>query len=507
MFFLRYIINNGLISVKKKMKKYLNLTSMIFIVLVLSACHNRDGNHYVFSYNPSSREATLIEGEEQYKGVAMIPSTVNYEGIEYSVTEIGDDAFHGCAELTSATLPTSIKKIGSHAFAQSGLSTIDIPNSEIKIGDYAFVDTPWFTSHPDGMIYISNTAFRYKGEMPEGTDFIFKDGITDISEWAFEGCRGLNSISIPSGVSTIKDYVFVDCDSLRHITIPNSVTSIGVLSFYMCSGLESINIPSSVREIEQKAFLLCSKLKCFNVDEANPSYCDIDGVLYSKDTSVLELVPGGMEQLIISNKVKKIAPFAASFCFRLTSVLIPNSVTEIGEEAFSCCYSLPSVVIPNSVTEIGKSAFSGCRSLTSVVLPNRITMIPKDAFSSCRNLTSIVIPQSVNTIGENAFGNCWNLTSIEIPNSVSTIGASAFGNCSKITSIKIPNNVSSIGEEAFGGCSLTDVYLHQDYPSEILNERSGIDRSKVTLHVPIGSEEIFRKFGYYYEFNSIVGEE
>ena len=145
----------------------------------------KDGNHYVFSYNPSTREATLIEGEVQYKGDAMIPSMVKYEGMEYSVTEIGDDAFHGCAELTSATLPTSIKKIGSHAFAQSGLSTIDIPNSEIKIGDYAFVDTPWFTSHPDGMIYISNTAFRYKGEMPEGTDFIFKDGITDISEMAF----------------------------------------------------------------------------------------------------------------------------------------------------------------------------------------------------------------------------------------------------------------------------------------------------------------------------------
>ena len=160
MFFLRYIINNGLISVKKKMKKLLNLTSIIFFVLLLSACQNKDGNHYVFSYNPSTREATLIEGEVQYKGDAMIPSTVNYEGIEYSVTEIGDDAFHGCAELTSATLPTSIKKIGSHAFAQSGLSTIDIPNSEIKIGDYAFVDTPWFTSHPDGMIYISNTAFR-----------------------------------------------------------------------------------------------------------------------------------------------------------------------------------------------------------------------------------------------------------------------------------------------------------------------------------------------------------
>ena len=484
MFFLRYIINNGLISVKKKMKKLLNLTSIIFFVLLLSACQNKDGNHYVFSYNPSTREATLIEGEVQYKGDAMIPSTVKYKGMEYSVTEIGDHAFSGCTELTSATLPSSIKKIGSHAFAQSGLSTIDIPNSEIKIGDYAFVDTPWFTSHPDGMIYISNTAFRYKGEMPEGTDFIFKDGITDISEMAFDGCRGLNSISIPNGVCTIKDYVFMDCDSLRHITIPNSVTSIGVLSFHRCSGLESINIPSSVREIEQKAFLLCSKLKCFNVDEANPSYCDIDGVLYSKDTSVLVLVPGGMEQLIISNKVKKIAPFAASFCFRLTSVLIPNSVTEIG-----------------------KSAFSGCRSLTSVVLPNRITMIPEFAFWTCRNLSSIVIPQSVNTIGENAFGNCWNLTSIEIPNSVSTIGAAAFGNCSKITSIKIPNNVSSIGEEAFGGCSLTDVYLHQDYPSEILNERSGIDRSKVTLHVPLGSEEIFRKFGYYYEFNSIVGEE
>ena len=98
------------------MTKKLNLISLILIVLILNSCHNKDGNHYVFSYNPSTREATLIEGEVKYKGDAIIPSTIIYEGVKYSVTGIGVGAFSECTELTSATLPNDLTTIGRGAF-------------------------------------------------------------------------------------------------------------------------------------------------------------------------------------------------------------------------------------------------------------------------------------------------------------------------------------------------------------------------------------------------------
>ena len=242
-------------------------------------------------------------------------------------------------------------------------------------------------------------------------------------------------------VSTIVNRAFYGCDNVKTIVIPNSVTSIGSEAFYGCSSLTSVEIPNGVTSIGSSAFSGCSSLTSLDVDESNPNYCDIDGILYTKDKETIVCYPAGKIESNFS---------------------IPNSVTSIGDYAFRYCSKLTSIVIPNSVTGIGNSAFNGCYNLTSIVIPNSVTSIGGGAFEMCYNLTSIVIGNSVTRIGDSAFYSCSKLTSIEIPNSVTSIGNNAFSGCLSLTNIVIPSSVTIIGFRAFEGCSKLTIYCEAE---------------------------------------------
>ena len=172
-------------------------------------------------------------------------------------------------------------------------------------------------------------------------------------------------------VTSIGSYAFYGCSGLTSVTIPNSVTSIGSSAFYGCSGLTSVTIPNSVTSIGDYAFSGCS----------------------------------GLTSVTIPNSVTSIGDYAFYGCSGLTSVTIPNSVTSIGNYAFYGCSGLTSVTIPNSVTSIGDYAFSGCSGLTSVTIPNSVTSIGSYAFSGCSGLTSVIIGSGVLSIGSSAFSN------------------------------------------------------------------------------------------------------
>ena len=284
--------------------------------------------------------------------------------------------------------------------------------------------------------------------------------VLGISDYAFNSCEKLTSITIPNSVTNIGYGAFRSCKGLTSITIPNSVTFIGSYAFYECINLTSITIPNSVTSIGDYPFFSCPKLEKIIVSNEN-TYFD------SRDNC---------------NAI--ILTATNTLLFGCKNSIIPNSVTTIGEGAFSGCTNLTSITIPNSVTNIGGGAFYGCTGLTSITIPNSVTRIGDYAFRSCTGLTSITIPNSVTSIGDYAFSGCSGLTSITIPNSVVSIGMEAFYGCTGLTAIhclsSTPPTISS-----YSGTFNNDTY------------------SKATLYVPQGSLGAYKAAAGWGNFQNI----
>ena len=186
-----------------------------------------------------------------------------------SVTSIGRSAFEGCKGLTNITIPDSVTSIGYGAFEGcAGLTSVTIPDSVTSIGERAFYNTAWYNNQPDGLVYAGKVAYKYKGTMPSNTSIVLKEGTLGITDYAFRGCKGLTSATIPNSVTSIGDYAFMDCTGLTSVTIPGSVKSIGWGAFAGCTGLTSVTIPDSVTSIGNNAFYKCTGLTSVTIPDS-----------------------------------------------------------------------------------------------------------------------------------------------------------------------------------------------------------------------------------------------
>lgn len=371
----------------------------------------------------------------------------------------------------------------------------------------------------------------WDSNLTEITEIVIEEGITNVSAAAFQACDSLVKVTLPDSVKGIGYYSFSGCENLSEIVFGNGIVIIDGYAFNYCEALAEFNIPDgvevicesvfancnisrisvskTVRIIENNVLTRCGDVSYIDVDDANPYYCDVDGVVFTKDMKTLVRYPKKMEgtSYVIPEGVSVIGHSAFMGSGELTSIVIPASVTKIEDYAFSYCKKIESFDFLESVKEVGEKAFENCSALKSVVFQGKIekfgyvpfficnkletvefaggvTEFNYNSFGYCKKLTSIkingddsnyivvdgvvftkdmktlvrycpgaegtsyVIPDGVEVIGDFAFNECMNLTSVEIPVGVTDIKSYAFKDSTNIKSITVPMSVKNIENSA-----------------------------------------------------------
>ena len=257
------------------MKKFLLTIVAILLPIVASAdAVVIDGIYY--NLDSENRVAEVTSGPKRYSGSIVIPSSITYNGSQYSVTSIAYEAFTGCSDLTSVILPNSVTSIGSYAFNGcnnltniklsdnlndiypntfdrcSSLTSIIIPKKVTKISDAAFYKCSSLSSITilgSPTFYYGNFQVHYNSAFVEcplreviidgekaSMSFkniisiekvILKDNVKVVNESVFEGCKGITHITLGSYIENIESKAFAGLEKLEEVTcysknVPNT---------------------------------------------------------------------------------------------------------------------------------------------------------------------------------------------------------------------------------------------------------------------------------------------
>ena len=480
------------------MKRIILLIIMtISVVLTFAADHKYSFESQGIFYNITNTANLTVEvtyGKQygEYFGAVDIPQTTSYNGVYYTVTSVGKNAFSGCSGVTKVTFPSTVTTIGDYAFSGcNAMLEMFIPATITSIGNYVFNSCSKLSSvefefsqtilslgsgcskgSKYGLFHdcplesvtltrvLNYSTSSYDGYSPFANHPTLKSAIfknwTGTGKYIFYGCASLTSVTLPNFLVEISDYSFAGCKMLKEIDIPANVTSIGNSAFKNCYGFRSFTIGSGVESIGSYCFAGCICLKDFTIPS---NVTSIGNYAFSDCTAIetLKFEYGSNKNISIGHGASKGASYSLFSDCPLESVTLGRGLSystskNDGYSPFANHPTLKSFTFKN-IKNTGSYILYGCGLLTSVSLGTMMVEIDDYAFANCKSLSAIDIPASVTTIGNSAFRNCNWLTSFTIGKGVETIGGYCFAGCISLDDFTIPGNVTKINNYAFSNCT------------------------------------------------------
>ena len=279
-----------------------------------------------------------------------------------------------------------------------------------------------------------NTLVRYKGA---GGEVTVPYMVEVLGEYAFNNSM-VTKVNLPRGLKEIRSYCFWNCPELREITLPASLRNLEY----------SIDEKTGYVATQAMVFSDNPKLEAINVEEGNPLYKSIDGVLFTADGKTLLYYPDGKKADLY---------------------IIPEGTEEFGYTAFRNP-EMTALYIPSTFRQLhsGGGDFSGISSLKEIyVSPENEYYYTVDGALYSRYGNSLVFypnnrdvselkpedfPEGMSYIGAFAFQHDKNMKSVEIPEGVTSIGWMCFTWAQSLESVTVPASVTDIGGYAFAYC-------------------------------------------------------
>ena len=481
-------------------------------------------------------KGAYVQAAYMTESEVSLAENVAFEGAQYPLYKIADNAFAGNGSITLVTVPATVETIGSNAFKGVTYPIIKIKattppvlasklpmfsaivppasvkaykaanywkemtiigegKNDIEVTTSATVDlteaimtqakiTPASVTSikvhgpltNDDIINALNTNMRscYAIDLSDAEIEALPDG-------AFNGKIGLLEITLPAGLKAIGNNAFNGCFALRNeVTIPAGVETIGSYAFAGCRNAKfNPALPETLTAIGDYAFQNCANLYAVTL----PASLQTIGAHAFEASNVQEAVlPAGL---------KTIGAYAFRKCSNITRVTLPDGLTTLGEGAFQQCEALVTADLmnPMDITSIPRYAFDGCSGLRNVYLPFFIEAVGDYAFRGCASLRQIQFVAPTKTIGAYAFSGCRSLKSLDLfkCENFTTIGSYAFSGCTSLKSLNLPKSLETIGEYAFSGCQAISVISSPSLvPPTIASESAlnGIDKDVCVLTMP-----------------------
>lgn len=416
-----------------------------------------DNNINKFNFTPSTR---FILSQAFYGcniSSIVVPGTIE---------NIPSQTFVSCSNLKNIEFQEGVKNISDDFVSRCrALELISFPNTIEYLSPIVYSDSMKYNEY-EGGLYLGNESNKYIAlikisnldiehfETLEQTKFINDSAFSQCTKLksiklsdqikTLPSCNELSSleeINIPTSITKIKNKQFYKCVSLKSIVLPNNIVSIESNAFYNCSSLKYVWIPKSVTYIELNAFNECPNLLEIEVEEDNPCYVSIDGVLYNDD----------MRVLIQYNAASTNSEF-----------IMPDSVEILNSKAFKYAVNLEKIVMSNNITKIETATFANTTNLKTINLSDKLESIENLAFENS-GLEIIELPETIEIINHYAFKGCANLTDVTIPSKVEYLGNGAFQSCTSLKEVLISGDIMKAQDDAFEDCTAIDaVYYSKD---------------------------------------------